>query len=52
MIDVLEIKQALLNGDLKISMVRDNIILTDAQTQEAIKLCALRIQGLDGSYDY
>lgn len=51
MIDVIEIKKALIDGDLKVKRVGNNILLTDKKTDEAIKLCTLHIQGWDTIYD-
>ena len=51
MIDIVEIKKALIDGDLKVKRVGNNILLTDKKTDEAIKLCTLHIQGWDTIYD-
>lgn len=38
MIDILDIRQAIWDGELQVKIVRKNIILCDAQTGEAVKI--------------
>ena len=38
MIDILDVKKAIWDGELQVKIVRKNIILCDAQTGEAVKI--------------
>lgn len=38
MIDILDIRKAIWNGELQVKIVRNNIILCDVQTGEAVKI--------------
>lgn len=38
MIDILDIRKAIWNGELQVKIVRNNIILCDTQTGEAVKI--------------
>lgn len=38
MIDILDIRKAIWDGELQVKIVRNNIILCDTQTGEAVKI--------------
>lgn len=38
MIDILDIRKAIWDGELQVKIVRNNIILRDVQTGEAVKI--------------
>lgn len=38
MIDILDIRKAIRNGELQVKIVRKNIILCDTQSGEAVKI--------------
>ena len=38
MIDILDIRKAIWNSELQVKIVRNNIILCDVQTGEAVKI--------------